>query len=375
MALAGCGTATSGGNSTVAVSGKTLRIYASQPPGPPTPAVSDTLKAEQLAVTQADSKASSYTVKLVSVHDRELSADARAAVEDGTTIAYLGELVAGTSQVSVEILNQQGILEVSPADTAAYLTQSVSAVSGSPTTFYPGHSTYKETFGRVVPTTIREAQALVGAMQAEHASSVYVENDGSQYGRTIAQELQQSAKSAGLSVAASPASAQAVFYGGNVQSPASRAAAVHAIDQAAASAPSAHLYVPSGLYDPAFVTELSSAAQGRLFASSPGFLSRDLPTAGKRFMSAFKTAYGHAPAPQAIFGYEAMSAVLATLSQAGADANQRATVVKDFRSLKRPNSVLGSYIISGGDPSVAPFILARVRSGQLVPFKFLSVSG
>jgi branched-chain amino acid transport system substrate-binding protein len=212
-------------------------------------------------------------------------------------------------------------------------------------------------------------------MRAEHASSVYVENDGSQYGRTIAQELQQSAKSAGLSVVASPASAQAVFYGGNVQSPASRAAAAHAVDQAAASAPRAHLYVPSGLYDPAFVAELSSAARARLFASSPGLLTPDLPAAGKTFISAFRTAYGHAPAPQAIFGYEAMAAVLATLTQAGAAANQRATVVKGFRSLKRPNSVLGSYTISGGDPSVAPFILARVRGGQLVPFKSLSAAG
>ncbi len=65
-----------------------------------------------------------------------------------------------------------------------------------------------------------------------------------------------------------------------------------------------------------------------------------------------------------------MSALLAVLDQQGAKANDRADVVSAFRSLKDRSSAIGTYSISGGDPSIAPFIFAHVRGGQLVPFKF-----
>ena len=60
-----------------------------------------------------------------------------------------------------------------------------------------------------------------------------------------------------------------------------------------------------------------------------------------------------------------MSALLYVLDKAGANANQRSTVVTDFRQLKNPpDSVIGPYSISGGDPSIAPFIFARVEAGS-----------
>ena len=58
-----------------------------------------------------------------------------------------------------------------------------------------------------------------------------------------------------------------------------------------------------------------------------------------------------------------------------ASSNQRATVVSDFRSLQRSDSVLGAYSISGGDPSIAPWLLAHVRAGTLIPFRALAGAG
>jgi hypothetical protein len=123
------------------------------------------------------------------------------------------------------------------------------------------------------------------------------------------------------------------------------------------------------------VSGLSPAAQRHLFVSSPGFLPKDLPPAGRTFVSQFKSSYGHAPAPQAIFGYEAMSALLYVLDKAGSLADNRAAVVQDFRTLKNPpNSVIGAYSINGGDPNIAPIIFGRVRGGKLVPVKFVQLS-
>jgi hypothetical protein len=115
MAVTGCGTATKGGSSGVTVTGHTLSVYASQPPGPPTPAETDLLDAERLALQQAQGKAGSFTVRLVAVHEHELSANARTAIENSNTIAYIGELVPGTSQISVEITPRPTSRSRSPA--------------------------------------------------------------------------------------------------------------------------------------------------------------------------------------------------------------------------------------------------------------------
>jgi ABC-type branched-subunit amino acid transport system substrate-binding protein len=360
LVLAGCSTAT---NSAVTVSGGTLTIYAGQPPsGSGGQAATDALDAEQLALRQTGSKVGKFTVKLVPLHGAEISANARAAVQDSSAIAYLGELVPGTSQVSVQITNELGLLEVSPADTAVYLTQPTSAVSGAPSTFYPSSSTYHETFARVVPNTAQEAKALVAEMQRLHLSKLYVASDGRPYGASVALEVRQDAPSKGLSLVPSAAGADAVFYGGEPGT-----AATTALDQAAAASPSAKLFAASALYDDAFVAGLSSAAQQNLYVSSPGFTSGALTPAGKQFVSAFTSTYGHAPAVQAIFSYEAMSALLAVLKQSGANAGNRAVVVNGFRTLKNRQSVLGPYSIVGGDTSIAPFVIARPAGGKLVP--------
>ena len=163
LALAGCATQT---NSAVTVPGKALTIYASQPPGGAGgQTAADVLDAEQLALRQAGSTVGKFTVKLVTLHGKEISDNARKAVQDSTAIAYLGEIEPGTSQASVQITNELGLLEVSPTDTAAYLTETVPVVSGSPSTFYPSRSTYHETFARMVPNSAQEAKAILAEMQ------------------------------------------------------------------------------------------------------------------------------------------------------------------------------------------------------------------
>ncbi|HTU94994.1 MAG TPA: ABC transporter substrate-binding protein, partial [Solirubrobacteraceae bacterium] len=104
-----------------------------------------------------------------------------------------------------------------------------------------------------------------------------------------------------------------------------------------------------------------------LYVSSPGFTPATLTPAGKQFEATFASKFGHAPVPQAIFGYEAMAAVLSVLKEAGNAANDRSTVVADFRAIKDRPSALGTYSIVNGDTTIAPFIFARVKNGTLTP--------
>jgi len=362
LVLAGCAATT---NSAVNITGGTLDVYVSHPPaGAGGQTAADVLDAETLAFRRSGGQIGKFTVKLVAATGKEVSDNARSAIQDSSAIAYLGEIVPGTSQASVEINNELGLLEVSPTDTAAYLTQSTPAVSGAPGLYYPSSSTYHETFARVVPTTVQEAKAIVAEMQALHLHTVSVASDGQPYGASIAAEVKQDASAAGLSVTAGSA-ADAVFYGGN-----DAAAATRALDAAAAANPSAKLFAPSALYEDSFAAGLSVAAQKSLYVSSPGFASGSLSPAGQQFETAFRAAYGHAPVPEAIFGYEAMSALLAVFKEAGRAAGNRAIVVSDFRSLKDPSdSVLGTaYSIVGGDTTLTgPFVFARAQSGRLVP--------
>jgi ABC-type branched-subunit amino acid transport system substrate-binding protein len=355
IGLAGCGNATTS-SSQITVGGSQLTVYASQPPSASGgQSATDTLDAERLALKQLGARAGKFSVRLVTLDGRELSDNARTAIQDPTAIAYLGELQPGTSQVSVEILNQQGVLEISPADTAVYLTQHTAAVPGAPTSFYPAHSTYEETFARVVPNSGQEAKALVAEMQALHVSKLYVASDGQPYGQ--ATEAGVKASEAG-----------ALFYGATIDSAAASSAARALLNGVSASLPSVRLFAPSGLYDDSFISGLSAATQQQLIVSAPGFLTKDLTAGGRKFVSDFDSAYGHDPATQAIFGYAAMQALLYVLKEPRVAANNRASVVAGFRSLQDPSSVLGTVSISGGDPSLAPFIFARTQGGKLVPF-------
>jgi hypothetical protein len=193
-------------------------------------------------------------------------------------------------------------------------------------------------------------------------TKLYVTNDGGHYGAAIANAVRQAAAGS-ISIVGSLSGADGAFYGGS-----SPPAAARFLNQAAQSSPTMKLFAPSALDGPSLPANLAAAAHN-LFVSAPGFLKQNLSPTGSKFVSDFTTAYGHAPASQAIFGYEAMSAVLAVLHKAGTAANNRSTVVSDFMSLRNRQSVLGSYSMSSsGDISIAPFVFSRIQQGKLVPF-------
>jgi ABC-type branched-subunit amino acid transport system substrate-binding protein len=307
------------------------------------------------------------------------SDNARTAIQDTSAIAYLGELVPGSSAGTLGITNAQDLLQVSPTDTALELTNSTPAVPAAPDNYYESLKTYGRTFGRVVPTTAAEARAQLSEMRSLGVHNVYVADDGSPYGRAVAHAVNQDA-SAPITAVQGPASASrvgsegadAVFFGGSSMSDA-RAF----FDSVASKNPHTKLLAPSALYAQNFVQGLSPAARSHLYVSSPGFLSPDLPaTAKSDFVAPFVAAYHRQPSPQAIFGYEAVSAVLAVLHKAGSSADERSTVVRDFNNLHRSSSVLGSYSIDRyGGPTIAPFVFARVRGTALQPYRFEQANG
>lgn len=360
LGVAGCTAGSGGGNATVTVSGNTLTIYASGAATDQPQVAQDVLDAEQLAFKQGPTRVGKFTLRFAVVHG-SISGQARQVIQDSRAIAYLGEIVPHSSYASLGITNGGDVLQVTPTDTALELTQATPAVPGAPHSFYESLGTYGQTFARVVPTTAQEARAQVQEMQTLGVTKLYVADDGSPYGAAIAHAVRTDA-SGKITVVSSESGADGAFYG--AISPPRAAAFFSAL---ASANPSAKLFGSSSLDAPSFTGALSGSVRN-LYISVPGFRSADLDPAGRKFVSDFTAAYGRAPVTQAIFGYEAMAAVLTVLQKAGSSANNRTTVVHDFISLKRNQSVLGAYSInSSGDTSIAPFVFNHFRNGKLVP--------
>lgn len=370
----GVGSCSTAATSTVSATGKTLTIYASAPPSAQAPA--DVLDAEKLAFqqfAQNGAKVGKYGVRLVTLTGSKLSDNARTAIENSSVIAYIGELSPGDSADTVGITNAEDVLQVSPTDTALALTQKSQAVSGSPGDYYESAKTYGRTFARVVPSTAQEAKAQVQEMSKLGVHKLYITDDGSDYGAAIAAALKADAGSSLSAVQGPPTAsafsssgADALFYGGTSASAPAAARLFGNVGEQ--HGPGVKLFAPSALSSPAFAASFGPANL-HLYVSSPGFMPSDLPAAGKQFAASFKSAYGHAPDVQAIFGYEAVKAVLAVLSEAGASANDRSTVVRDFFAIRSRSSAIGTYSInSSGDINIAPFVFSRFRDGKLVPF-------
>lgn len=379
--VAGCAAPANTGSN---ISGLTLTIYASQPPGGAAgQRAQDVIAAERLALDQVGSRVGAFTIRFRVLNGKSLSDDARTAIQDQSAVAYIGDLVPGTSDRSLGITNGVGgqpLLQVSPADDAVELTQPSPAVPGSPTKYYESLAQNGRTFGRVVPVNTHEATALVKQMKKSGVKRLFVTDDGADYGKAAAYAVTQAAGQAGISTVAGKSSASAkdvaashadaVFFGSNAQ-----ATAASLFNDVASVSPKVRLFGPGALYDDALAAGLAPAAQGNTVVATPGSLSsRTLSApAGQKFLADFKTATGHEAGPgggAAIFGYDAMQLVLDVLRRAGATASNHNAVIKEFHNTKNRASVLGTYSIdAGGDTSLTPnYVLQRIRAGKFVPF-------
>jgi branched-chain amino acid transport system substrate-binding protein len=388
LALAGC----TGANRDTAIVGHSLTIYTSLPLGGTDAARAlDVQHAEELALAQVHGKVGKFRLKLVALDNAsrsrgrwdasKISANARKAAQNKHTVAYIGELDGGGSAVSIPILDQAGILQVSPADGLAGLTRKEGAERGEPAKYYSEHD---RNFGRVVSADNLQAAALVSYMHDVGVRRPYVLNDGGGYGVSIADQIRHTLYgriSPTLRPADVPAdtvnlddadysntvksvidkNADAVVYAG-----APSAGIVKLWEALHAANPRLKLFAPDGLAKPSFYGAIGASATVT-YLTGPALPLKLRPPAAHTFAADFQRRYHAVPDPYALFGYEAMSVVIESIRKAGSKANDRKRVIDEFFGLRRPLSVLGAYSVdSRGDTSLSTFAGYRVREGRLV---------
>jgi branched-chain amino acid transport system substrate-binding protein len=391
--VAACGGDDEGGGGAGGEGRTSLTIYSSLPlQGDSRPQSESVVNGMKLALEEAGGKVGKFTIKYKSLDDAtaaagkwepgQTSANARKAAQDPSTIAYLGEFNSGASAISIPIINEAGILQVSPANTYVGLTRAEGADRGEPDKYYPSG---KRTYGRVVPADHIQAAAQVAYQKDEGCTKLYVLNDKEVYGKGLADQVAAVAKAQGLQVLGNDgidtkaanfrtlatkvrsSGADCMFFGGITQNK-----GVQVFSDVHAANPDMKLFGPDGVAETPFTSKLSSGVEKMTYITNPTLDPKLYPPAAQDFFKTFEQKFGKEPEPYAIYGYEAMKVALLAIQNAGDKGNDRQAVIDAFLNIKERDSVLGKYSIDeNGDTTLSDYGANKVEDGELVFHKVL----
>ena len=394
-ALAGCaGSGSSGGGT---VDGDTLRIYSSQPlSGRLAGEAQAIVSRQRLALADAGGRVGKRRVELIALDDADretgtwdpglVSANARKAAQDDKTIAYLGEMGTGASAVSIPILNETGILEVSPTDTVAGFTKGKGATPASRT------STTRRataTSPASCPPDDVQAAALLALLQDDArpprrgwprtasstgspwlASSCARPRQGRRRGQGAVREPGRRRCEEGR-LGRGRFGRGRVCLRGRVAPPTRRRSSRRSRRRHRASSCTARTPSPTR----ASPRSWAWRAPG---PSSPRRSCRCATTRPPRrpWPSATGTATGRRCPSRRSTAYETMSSTLAAMNRAGKKANDRGKVIDQMLETRRRNSVLGTLFDRRGrrhqhqglrelpGPGRPPGLRSRARSAR-----------
>jgi branched-chain amino acid transport system substrate-binding protein len=387
--LAGCGTGEPSGK----IHGRTLTIYYSGPTqGASSVGSLAALDGATIALDAAHGRVGKYQVRLRPLDDSTLqshgwdpnqtTANARLAVRDPTAIGYLGDFNSGAAAISIPPLNRQSIAQISPAASAVGLTSTGPGASpGEPQKYYPSGT---RTFARPVPSDAVQALVQLELAQSLGCRQVFVLHDGEVDGEDQALTFVLTAQARLRVIGVQVFPRMAPDYGPLALSVAHTGAdcvlisaidersSARLTDQLARSLPGAPIIASSGLADSSYADPadggVSPGAAARVLITSPTLEARDYPPSGQAFLAAYARRYGPSQ-PPAIFGYEAMSLMLAGISEAtdqGRKDAVRPNVAEAILSMRSHHSVLGSYAIDrNGDTTLRRYGIYKIAHGTL----------
>jgi len=395
--IAACGDDDEGGSSGSGDSGSsdsaggTVNIYSSLPlQGASKDQTAALVQGIKLALKQADNKAGNITVKYESLDDSTAQAgnwdpdatseNARKAAQDEKAVAYIGEFNSGASAISMPILNEVGLAQVSPANTAVGLTTNEpGADKGEPDKYYPSGERH---YLRIVPKDTIQGAALATVMKEDGCTKVAIANDKEVYGVGLGRNVENSLKDQSVGLAFNEGIDPKAS---NFRSLASRAkgegvdcfvfsgvtanGAVQIYKDFSAAIPDAKLYGPDGVAESGFADPkkggIPTSVGDKVKLSVATLNPESYPPEGQEFFKQFTAEYVEDnPDPYAIYGYEAGRLVLDAIQRAGSTEKQ--DVLKALFDTKDRESVLGTYSIDeNGDTTLTDYGIYTVEAGEL----------
>jgi branched-chain amino acid transport system substrate-binding protein len=379
---AGSSSSASGGSS-----GSTVDIYSSLPlQGASTAQTNPMVNGMKLALAQAGGKAGQWTVNYQSLDDStaaagkwdpgQTAANARKVATDPKAVYYMGEFNSGASEVSIPILNQGGIPQVSPANTYVGLTTNLpGSAPGEPQKYYP---TGTRTYLRIVPIDSIQAASDLIAMKQAGCTKVAVANDKEAYGSGLATLLGLEKGFYGVNIVSDTGidptapnfrsyastvqgqGADCFFFAGIVSN-----GAVQLTKDVNSALPKAKIFGGDGVCTDSYTSATKGGVPAALYPLMECTVAtQDLAAypGGKDFLAAYKAKYGTAnPDPYAIYGYEVMKLGLDTIKGLGAQGNSKSAVLHALFATTGRASVLGTYgFDKNGDTTLKSYGLYKV---------------
>jgi branched-chain amino acid transport system substrate-binding protein len=380
-----------GGGASGGGEAKTVTVYSSLPlQGASRPQTTAMVQGIELALEQAGGKAGDITVEYQSLDDstaqagswtpEATQANARRAAQDENVAVYLGEFNSGASAVSIPILNEGGVPQISPANTAVGLTSDEpGAEPGEPDKYYP---TGERTYTRIVPKDTIQGAAVATLMQEDGCTKVFMTNDKEVYGAGLARNIQNSADEIGLEIVANE---EIDKNAPNYRSLADRANgqgadcfvysgitannAVQLFKDFEAALPDAQLYGPDGICEAGFADPaeggIPAGVAGKFKCTVATLSPEEYPPEGQEFFDQFSQKYGEEnPDPYAIYGYEAMRLALDAIQRSG--TGEKADILAALFDTQDRQSVLGTYSIDeNGDTTLTDYGVYTIDGGEL----------
>ena len=374
--------------------GETVNVYSSLPlQGASRPQTTAMVEGIKLALEEKNGKAGQTTVKYTSLDDstaqagtwtpEATQANAQKVAGDDSAVAYIGEFNSGASAVSIPILNEVPIAQISPANTAVGLTSDEpGADKGEPDKYYP---TGERHYLRIVPKDTIQGAALATIMKKDGCTNVYILNDKEVYGAGLAKNIEAAAGEQGLEVSGNEgidpkapnfrsqastiktAGADCFVFSGITAN-----GAVQLYKDVSAAVPDAKLYGPDGVAESGFAdpkeggipADVANKVKVTVATLSPD----EYPADGQKFFDDFEAKYGEAnPDPYAIYGYEAMKLVLDTCQQLQAECTDKQAMIDALFNTKGRQSVLGTYDIDeNGDTTLTDYGVYTIKDGELI---------
>ena len=381
-----------GGDGQTAAGGKTLTVYSSLPlQGASRPQTTAMVNGIKLALERANNKAGDFKIRYQSLDDSTAQAGtwtpeataqtARKAAQDDNVGAYIGEFNSGASAVSMPILNEAFVPQISPANTAVGLTSDApGADKGEPEKYYP---TGKRHYVRIVPKDTIQGAALATVMQQDGCKKIYIANDKEVYGAGLSRNIENSVRELGMQITGNNGidpkapNYRAVAAGAErrgtdcfVFSGITANGAVQLFKDFAAALPNAKLYGPDGVAESGFADPdeggIPSNVAKRVKVTVATLDPESYPEEGQQFFESFEQKFNEPnPDPYAIYGYEAMRLALDAIA---ASDGTKESVVEALFNTKDRESVLGKYSIDdNGDTTLTTYGVYTIdQQGELV---------
>jgi branched-chain amino acid transport system substrate-binding protein len=375
------------------IRGHVLTLYSSGPTEGPSAATGKAVAAGQRqALADAGGVAGRYRVRLVALaaskpdsgnwDPGQVSENASRAAQDPRAIAYLGELDLGASAVSVPVTNAAGLLQVSPLDGLASLTEEPPRSEAGPERYYPSG---RRSFLRLVPDDLVQARLIVGRLQALGMERPALVVGTGVYARELAGEVVAEARKAGIAPVQAkdlrddPETVPDVVRELAEAQPDSKPDAVvlalardrytpQLLAGLVGALPRAALLTADGILVGRPLVAAEGSAPPRLEAVAPQPPRGQRAVAGRRILDHIAREQGTQLAtPAALWGYESVRVVLDAIgdAQRGGGPADRAEVVRAALRPRVRHSPIGTYRVHrNGAVEGLPLALYRLQGDR-----------